>query len=181
MTTFDLVEVRNFATALNVRMNRCDSGEGMECATLDETLRQLATLCCEFREEVRQWGRAVFAGRVAFDPEVERVWIDEGVQLYSRAVDLLAYGGSAEEPCYVLDGKAMLQSALLPLYQILMGWVTPMLAVGPSARQGLPLKPATAEEVRLRIASLPPLPANWQPVDPRQRSQYRRLRNLRTS
>jgi hypothetical protein len=90
MTTFDLVEVRTFATDLNARMTRCDNGEGIECATLDDTLRHYATLCCEFREGVRQWGRAVFAGRVAFDPEVERVWIDEGVRLYSRAVGLLA-------------------------------------------------------------------------------------------
>jgi hypothetical protein len=183
MTTFDLAEVRGFAADLDARMNRCDNGEGMECANLDDTLRHYATLCCEFREGVRQWGRAVFAGRVAFDPEVERVWLDEGCRLYSRAVETLAYGqkAEAEGPCYLLDGQAVLQAALWDLYQLLEGWVTPKLAVGPSARQGLALTPAAAEEARRRIDSLPPLPADWQPADPRQQRQFKMLRKRRTS
>lgn len=181
MTAFDLAEVRSFAADLDARMNRCDNGEGMECASLDDALRHYAALCCEFRESVRQWGRAVFAGRVAFDPEVERVWLDEGVRLYSRAVETLAYGQQAEGPCYTLDGQAVLQSALWDMYQLIRKWVTPKLAVGPSARQGLPLIPAVSEEVRRRIDALPPLPADWQPSDPRQQSQLKRLRRRRTS
>jgi len=181
MKTFDLVEVREFAANLAARSDRCDNGEGLECASLDDTLRHYAALCCEFCEGVRQWGRAVFAGRVAFDPQVERVLLEEGARLYSRAMDLLAYGQKAEVPCYTLDGQAVLQAALLGLYQLLVGWVTPQLAVGPSARQGLPLDPVTAEEARRRIAALPPLPASWQPADPRQQRQYRKLRNQRTT
>ena len=181
MTTFDLAEVRNFAAGLGASMNRCDNGEGMECASLDDTLRHYAALCCEFREGVRQWGRAVFAGRVAFDPEVERVWLDEGVRLYSRAVEMSAYGQTAEVPCYMLDGQAVLQSALWDMYRLLENWVTPRLAVGPSARQGLALTPAASEEVRRRIEALPPLPTNWRPSDPRQQRQFDRLRRRRTS
>jgi hypothetical protein len=82
MTTFDLSEVRDFAANLGARMDRCDNGEGMECANLDGTLRQYAILCCEFCEHVRQWGRAIFTGQAAFDPEVERTWLDEGIRLY---------------------------------------------------------------------------------------------------
>lgn len=180
MTTFDLAELRGFAADLDARMNRCDNGEGMECASLDDALRHYASLCCEYRERVRQWGRAVFTGRVAFDPDVESLWLDEGLKLYSRAVGLLAYGQSAEVPCYILDGQAVLRSALWELSQILSHWVTPKLAVGPSARQGLAATPTTAEEIRRRIAALPPLPADWQPADPVQQAQLKRIRANRT-
>jgi hypothetical protein len=178
MTTFDLAEVRTFAASLDARMERCDNGEGMECATLDATLRHYAALCCEFREGVRQWGRAVFAGRVAFDPEVERVLRSEGWRLCDRAVELLVSGDRAEVPCYVLDGQVILRSALWDLYHLLNGWVTPKLSVGPAARQAATLAsdPAAIAEARARIASLPPLPADWQPDDPRQQRRYRRLR-----
>jgi len=176
MTTFDLAEVRGFVADLEARMERCDNGEGMECAGLDDTLRHYAALCCTFREGVRQWGRAVFAGRVALDPEVERVWLEDGVRLYSRAVEMLAYGQTAEVPCWELEGQAVLQSALWDLYQLLNGWVTPKRAVGPSARQGLPLTPAAAAVARRRVELLPPLPAEWQPDDARQKRRYSKLR-----
>ena len=74
MTTFDLVEVRTFTAGLESRMNGCQNGEGLQCATLDAALRHHASLCCEFTNRVKSWGREVFAGRVAFDPEVEAVW-----------------------------------------------------------------------------------------------------------
>jgi hypothetical protein len=63
MTAFDLATVRTFTADLETRRNRCDNGEGMECASLDDALRHYASLCCEFRESARQWGRSVFAGR----------------------------------------------------------------------------------------------------------------------
>jgi GNAT superfamily N-acetyltransferase len=114
-------------------------------------------------QAVRQWGRAVFKGQVAFDPEVERVWLESGIQLYKRSIELLSYGTTAEEPCYTLDGKAVLQSALWKMAQMLSGWVTPKLAVGPSARVGGEREASRAEidDVRRRIAALPGLPANW--------------------
>lgn len=174
--TFELADVRDFAADLNARMDRCDNGEGMECSSLDATLRHYAALCCEYLDKVRQWGREVFAGRVAFDTEVERVWRDEGNQLYGRATEILLYGQTAEVECFTLDGQDALQSALWELYHLLDGWVTPKLAIGPSARQGLALDPEAAEEALRRLESLPPLPNGWQPDDARQRWRYRKLR-----
>jgi len=176
MTTFDLVEVRGFAADLDARMTRCQNGEGMECATLDAALRHHASLCCEFTDKVRLWGREVFAGRVAFDPEVESVWLIEGSRLYTRAMEMCAHSQGAGAPCYILEGQDVLLRALWGLYRLLKGWVTPKLAVGPSARQGLVLDPAAAEEARRRVASLPPLPADWKPDDPQQQAMYRMLR-----
>jgi hypothetical protein len=179
MTTFDLAEVRKFATELNSRMDQCDNGEGMECATLDAVLRYYARTCCQFREEVRRWGREVFAGRVAFDPAVEKLWLEEGIRLISRASAMYDHGEKAEGPCHTLEGQRDLGAALYDFYQLLTGWVTPKRGVGPSARHGLPLDSATAERVSQRIAFLPPLPANWQPNDLKQRAVYRK--KLRTS
>ncbi len=176
MTTFDLAEVRRLTADLHARMNRCDNGEGAECSNLDGALRHYAALCCEFREGVRQWGRAVFSGRVAFDPEVERAWREEGQRLYARALEMSAYGARAEVPCYVLDGRAALGAAVWDLYRLLNDWVTPKLAVGPAARGGLVFSPKAAEEARRRADALPPLPADWQPGDPRQQARFRKLR-----
>jgi hypothetical protein len=176
MTTFDLAEVRVFAADLNTRMQRCDNGEGMECATLEADLRFYANLCCEFSGQIRQWGRAVFYGCVEFDSEVERVLKEEGRRLRSRAMESLDRGQKAE--CYILDEHDRLQSALWDLDRLLKNWVTPKPAVGPSARQvHANLDPAVVEEGRRRIESLPPLPADWQPDDPRQQAMYRKLRN----
>ncbi len=176
MPTFDLAEVREFAADIDARMNRCDNGEGMECANLEATLVYYADLCCKFHERVRQWGREVFAGRVAFDVEVERVWKERGSRLYNRAAGLLAYSQRAEVECYHLHGQDTLRSALWGLYYLLNDWVTPQRAVGPSARRGLPLDAAAAEEARRRIEALPPLPADWQPDDLKQQVMYRKLR-----
>lgn len=176
MTTFDLDEVRGFAADLDSQMDRCDNGEGMECATLDAALHHYAKLCCKFREGVREWGRAVFSGRVEFDPEVEMAWVTEGRRLFLRAFEIWNGGQKSQIPCYMLEGQVMLQAALWDLYRLLTPWVRPKLAVGPAARLGGGLDPAKAEEARRRIASLPPLPADWQPDDPRQQSLYRKLR-----
>lgn len=177
MTTFDLTEVRGFAADLTARMDQCDNGEGMECATLDATLRHYADLCCQFCEGMRRWGREVFAGRVAFNPEVEGVWRAAGERLFNRAAEMLLYGHEAEDsgPCYVLDGTAVLSAAFLDFGELLGGWVSPKLAVGVSARHE-PLAPAEVEEGRRRLAALPPLPADWQPEDVRQRQVLRKLR-----
>lgn len=172
MNGFGLAEAKLFAANLESRMDRCDNGEGLECAGLDNTLRNYAKACCEFREAVRQWGREVFSGRAAFDPEVESLLLSEGVKLYSRALEMSAYGERAEVPCYTLDGQGELQSALGALYRLLRGWVTPKLAVGPGAREG---GGTLTAEIRNRIESLRPLPADWQPADPRQRARYRKL------
>ncbi len=179
MTTFDVAEVGAFAADLTARVDRCDNGEGMECASLDDALRHYAKLCCEFREGVRQWGRAVFAGHAPFDPQVEEVWLDAGIGLYERAVEMQAFGWQAEVPCYELDGRAALDAALRNLDLLLRNWVTPKLAVGPAARQPIDLPAPAAEEVRRRIAALPPLPADWSPATRRQQRQLNRVRRER--
>src|SRR5258708_8952924 len=112
-------------------MARGESGEGMECPNLDGTLRQFATLCCEFSERVRQWGRAIFRGQVAFDPEVEQVWLDEGIRLFRRASELWAYGQEKVGVCFVLESGAALGSALWRLDRLLGAWVSPKLAGSP--------------------------------------------------
>lgn len=175
MTTFDLAEVRDFAAVLTARLDHCDNGEGMECATLDAALQHYAQLCCEFRGQVREWGRAVFTGRVAFDPGVDAVFRAEAGKLYARAFELAEYGRRAEVPCYVLDGRAALHAALWDLHRLLNPWVTPGRAVGVGARHE-PVTPAEVAEGRRRLDALPPLPADWQPEDARQRRAFRKLR-----
>jgi len=174
MTTFDLAEVRGFAEELDAKMDRCDNNEGMECATLDAALLRYAELCCSFCDAVRQWARAVFAGRVPYDREVERAWQTEGLRLYRRASQMWGHGRKSEGQCYILEGRICLQAALWEMYRLLTGWVSPKLAVGPSARQASALNSLDAEEVRQRVASLAPLPANWQPDYPSQCALYQK-------
>jgi len=179
MTTFDLAEVRAFTADLDARMNQCDNGEGMECANLDGMLRQYAVLCCEFCERVREWGRAIFYGQAAFDPAVEKLWLHEGTELYRRASGLWTYGQEMQGKCFVLDNGAALGSALWRLERLLMTWVTPKPAIAPLARHGVALTPSAREEAQKRIDALPPLPADWQPTDPRRRPLFKKLRRWR--
>ena len=175
MTTFDLSEVLGFAADLDSQMDRCDNGEGIECSTLDAALVRYANLCCKFRDQVREWGRAVFSGRVAYDPDVECAWLDEALRVYKRATDMWTHGQESEGQCYILEGRIFLQAALWDLYRLLSGWVTPKLAVGPSARrERAAANGPFTDEVRRRVASLPPLPSSWQPDHVSQRALYRK-------
>lgn len=178
MTTFDLAEVRGFAADLDARMDRCDNGEGMACARWEDALKHYAALCCEFRLRVREWGRAVFVGRVPLDPEVDRVLREEGRRLYARASEMAVRGqqAEAEVPCFILDERGALRAALWDLHRLLSPWVTPGLAVGPSARHEPVTDPAEIARARERLDALPPLPADWQPTDPRLQQQFRQLR-----
>jgi hypothetical protein len=176
MTTFDLAEVRGFTADLDTSMNHCDNGEGIECANLDETLKHYAVFCCQFCEGVRRWGRAIFYGQAAFDPEVEKLWRIKGIELLRRASALWAYGQERKGECFVLDNGAALGSALLWLQRLYSPWVTPKPAIAPLARHGVALTPATKEEVQKRVDALTPLPKDWQPADPGLRSIFRKMR-----
>ena len=143
MTTFDLAEVSSFTADIDARMDR----------TLDDTLGHYAELCHEFRDGLRRWGRAVFSGRLEFNPDVERVWLKDGRRLCSRAKDVYASGlrsAGLREP---LEKLAVLETALGDLDRLLTGWVTPRLAVGPSARRRILLDQAATEEELQRVAS----------------------------
>ena len=179
MTTFDLAEVQVFAADLNTGMDRCDSGEGTGCSTLDDTLAFYAQLCRDFCGQIQRWADAVFSGRSKFDAEVERVLRAEGSRLYARALDISRYGRQmAAKSSLPRESHVALHEALLDLDRLLKGWVTPRLAVGPSAKQWrYPVDPSVIEEGRQRIAELPPLPADWEPHDPRLRALYRKMRS----
>jgi hypothetical protein len=179
MATFDLADVRRYTDALDARMDQCDNGEGMECANLDGTLRHYAVLCCEFCEQVRRWGLAIFYRQASFDPEVEKLWFDEGMALYRRASGLWEYGQEREGECFVLDNGASLGSALWRLERLLFSWVTPKPAIAPLAQHGIVLTQSAKEEAHKLIAALPPLPANWEPTNPSRRTLFKKLQRLR--
>jgi hypothetical protein len=169
MTTFDLADVHRFTGEIGIRMDR----------TLGAALRHYAEICREFRDGLRGWGRAVFAGRVEYDPEVERVWLDEGRRLHARASDVYAHSRGSAASRDSLENLAALEAALGGLDRLLTEWVTPGPAIGPSAgRWRFPDQAATEDE-RRRIASLPPLPGDWEPDDPGQRARYREFRRPR--
>ena len=63
-----------------------------------------------------------------------------------------------------------LHAALWDLQRLLKGWVSPKLAVGPAAKRWRYPEQAATEEGQRRVASLPPLPANWEPDDPQLRA-----------
>ena len=179
MTTFDLAEVRAFTADLDARMKECESGEGMQCANLDDTLRHYAELCCRFSEGVRQWGLAIFYGRVAFDPEVETLLFGGADELYHRASQMWEYGQGLQGECFVLENGAALGSALWRLDRLLSAWVTPKPATAPLARNGFQLAPNAKDEVQRRVDTLPPLPVDWRPDDPGRRALLKKKRRQR--
>jgi hypothetical protein len=180
LTTFDLDEVRSFTANLDARMAHCETHEGMECATLDDKLRHFAYLCWDYRETVRAWARAVFAGRVAYDAAADREFFEKGMTLHGQSYALWRHGEKkADGPCYILDGHDALGNALLALGEVLSNWVTPKRAVGPSARHEPVQDQARLAAGQRAVEALSPLPADWQPIDPEQRKQYKLLRERR--
>jgi len=177
MQEYGVNEVRQFAAEMKNRMDSCDNGEGLECATLDGTLKNYATLCCEFRDKVREWGKEVFAGHVAFDPEVERILYCEGWEIFARARQLAQEARDAELPCYELDAQVVLESVLWHLHLLLDNWVTPRLAVGPGARQGLSFDEEKRAETSRRVEALKPLPRDWRPSDRKLRARFEKFRD----
>ncbi len=185
MTTFDLAEVREFTATIDARLKQCDNGEGMVCATLEESLRHYAGLCIEFREGVRAWGRAVFTGRVIFDPEVERLVLVEGNKLLNQAVAKADHAGMMEYDhsrtpeagcCYVMEGLQPLRSALWGLSRLMNDWITPALSISPGPRVRRHHTPEQLGAILTRLAAMPPLPADWQPDDPKQRQELENIR-----
>ena len=176
MTTFDLAEVRGFTADIHARMDRRVNGEGSDCAALDADLRRYTELCREFYDQVQQWEDAVFSGRVVFHPEAERVWKEGGWRLHSQATEILNRGQDTEAVCYDLAWKRDLQDAIEDLYEMLDGWLTPKLSVGPAAKRWRYPDQAAIDEARRRVASLPSLPSDWQPSDPDQQEVSRKLR-----
>jgi len=175
MPNFDLVEVENFVADLEARITRCENGEGMECTTIDELIRHHGMVCFEFIDRVRAWANGIFSGQIAFDEEVERLWKTEGARLLSRAKEMYDRGKRAEEECYILDGRSCIMWAGCELAVLLEGWISPKLAIGPAARHNPVLPTSAALEAESKIASLPPLPADWVPADPKQEAWYRTM------
>ena len=96
MTTYDLAEVRNFTDDLDVRMNRRAQEEGTQPTALDDSMRECAVLCREFRDGVRKWGQALFSGSAAFYPEVEGQWLKSGDRLLCKVVRISEDGERVE-------------------------------------------------------------------------------------
>jgi hypothetical protein len=165
MVIFDSKQVRDYAASVNAELDRCER-EGMLCSDLDSSLSCCADLCCKFAGELRRWAQDVFHGRVAFDATTEQFWKAELMRIYERAHTFWSQGRLHEESCFVLDGLKKLESLLWTLKQLINGWVSPKLAVAPSARQQLPAH--LVDQARQRVPSLPPLP-----VDPLTASRQR--------
>lgn len=165
MTTFDLAEVSDYAADLEARRVRCDNGEGMECANLDAELLHYTGLCREYLVNCRDWYRGVFSGRLRCEPAVERVWREYGQRLLNGSAEKLRRAEADDGVCYIVSGQSRFADVVRELERFVSNWVTPTLAVAPSARRKLNLTDAEIAEVRRRLDDMPPVPADWQPRD----------------
>jgi hypothetical protein len=174
MTIYTIEDVQKITAEIQSKLDACDNGEGMECASLDASLQHYARSCCKFSLRVREWAQGVFSGKFPSNPQIEQAWREEGDRLLRRCSDMLLRGEQADVPCYDLPGQSMLRASLWELSLILSNWVAPKLSVAPSAR--VSFTPEDVEAASNRIAELPPLPEGWQPEDQRQRTLYRKAK-----
>ncbi len=172
--TLDLHTVLRFAGDLNARLQRCENGEGIECSSLDARINYYVQLCSELREYVNQWARAVFTGRIPFDPEVDKLLNEESKRLLHRAADTAARGRAMNGLCFVLQGLDALHYHLADFHFLLENWVSPRLAVSPAPRVKLP--DAAKQQIRERLDKLPALPSDWRPTDARQLALFKKQR-----
>jgi len=177
MTTFDLVQIQEFVAHLDSRMGPGLNGASESHAALATALRDHAELCHEFIEKVLEWRRAIFSGRIDFDPAVESVVRAEGTRLSARAEELQDLVAEAKAANVRLEGSDTFQTNVDRMNRLFNPWLRPQLAVGPGPRHWRHVTPEMIEEARRRIEALPPLPADWLPDDPEQRARFQKLRN----
>jgi hypothetical protein len=177
MTTFELDEVRSFAANLDAQMDRCDNGEGIECATIDATLAHYTEVCRRFCCEVRLWARSVFTGRTQYQAEVEKAFTDAGFELFVRAKEMSWHGERLIPECFEFSGGNDLKSVLWMMEALLDDWITPKLAVGPAARRPFDADSEVDERSKSAIDLLPPLPPDWEPTDQKLRVLFQKAQN----
>ena len=168
-TILDLAAVRRFTDTLREDLRRCDHGEGTECLTLEGVIGYYVNRCAALHERIRAWVRAVFSGRITFDPESEALLQTSARQLLASAKEIAAYGRAKDDVCGELEGLSHLHSYVAKFDYLLDNWVSPRLAVGPAARVEIPNE--AAREIRERLTKLAPLPADWLPGDLGQTAQ----------
>ena len=164
--TLDLPAVRRFSDGLNERLRQCDNGEGTVCSNLEESISYYVALCDELRGYVNEWARAVFTGRVAFDPEVEALLKKAAQALLGRAKQVAARGRATEGECFELQNLDALHYRIADFDYLLENWVSPRLSAGPAPRVKLP--DAAEQQIIERLEKLPALPSNWRPTNPEQ-------------
>jgi hypothetical protein len=150
--TLDLPSARLFTDQLNDRLRQCDNGEGMLCSNLDQSINHYVQLCRELRQYVNAWARAVFAGQVAFDPEVENLLKKEMQHLLHRAKQKGALGRAMDEQCFRFEGLDSLHRFIADFDYLLENWVSPRRAVSPTPRVKMP--EAAVQEVIQRLKAL---------------------------
>jgi hypothetical protein len=179
LATFDVTAVRHFTEELNERLRVCDTGEGMVCSTLDDSITFHVKLCEEFWTGINQWARAVFTGKIKLDLDVEEIFKSEAQKLLEHAKPVAARGRAMNWQCYELAGLNALHFHIVGLDYLLENWVSPKSAVGPAPR--VQLTDATTDQVIQHLARLAPLPSDWHPTDPEQLAVFQKHRDALTA
>jgi hypothetical protein len=154
--SFDVAAVLCFAMDFKDRLGRCNNREGIGCSNVDRSINDCVLLCVEFWQYLKQWGQAVFAARVPFDQNVERLLIDEARQLLSHTKQLAAYGRTRDAQGSKPQKLDALHYYLADFDYLLENWVSPQRSVGPAPRVTVP--EAMKQEILRNLATLPPLP-----------------------
>lgn len=168
----DLPTIRRFTDDLRLDTARCGNNEGMECGTLEAKIRHFVSLYHRLRVTVDRWARLVFEGKIAVEPEVEKLLHGAVVSLLDEVKSVVKQGEEFDGPCYYLDGLPQLINCVHDLDYLAHHWRLPKLAVGPAPR--VPLSDTAVAEGLKVVAGLPSLPADWQPSTPEQREYLRK-------
>jgi hypothetical protein len=155
MKTFEYEQVNAILSPLKAKFQDCAHGEGNQCETLDKHLDCWAEICFEVHAAFVTWAKNVFAGKIAFNREVENLWRAELAQIYSQAKKTWQIGRKAEVPCWDLPGQSKLETALWHLNFLLQDWVSPKQSVAPSARVTLQLNADQSAAIHQQLADLP--------------------------
>lgn len=125
MTTFDLVEVRDFVAGLDSRIGPAPNGSRDDPTALAAARRGHAAICRDFTETVREWRWAIFSGRIELDPAVESLILAEAGQLAARADDLHRPAPSDEASGSSSDELGEFLAAVEPIRRMVRSWLPP--------------------------------------------------------
>ena len=143
-------EVIELSALLRARLEECEKEDagGVKCHDIEDRLICCSEQCREFSKKVREWGEDVFCGRVEFDDSANRRFEAELRIFLQKALLLLSEADQYHGPCDGFPTLYELQDAISEMNELLHPWVTPELAVSPSARQQFSEDPAEIEAAR---------------------------------
>lgn len=152
LSTFDIPAVQKFIGHLNTLREQCN-GHLAHCDGLDAAMNCQYLICNKLSFAVTQWANSVISNRIDFDPEVERLLLEEIDRELDGALPLIEQGKEYAGECgFNRSHLNALEGYYKALHFWKDNWVSPAKATAPARR--IKLSESVRGEITEKAAAL---------------------------